>query len=563
MILRTVGSIPETARPAASLLEKHGYSVDGSREIAVKFIEADDKDTVFYRIAAQNGAITVTASTACSFNAAVGYILRNIHNGISDAEVKLGSAFRGSTLRRSTLRDNSFRSVYFANHFHNYYHAAPIDALCEYLEELALYGMSVLSLWFDMHHFTSLDDENAHDMLCRMKALYKKARELGMKTALTHLANEYYSLSPDELKACNEAENGYRSKPGGFYHTELCPSKPEGERLILNALDRLLENLSDVGLDYIMLWPYDQGGCTCDKCAPWGANGFLRLSERSAEIARSRFPDIKIVLSCWRFDIFTDKEWHGLIPKLNESFFADALMVDIGAYIPDELFESAQKVGIDVLSFPEISMHGAVPWGGFGANPYPAMLKAQFDTFKGKIGGCSLYSEGIFEDINKAVCLSLACTPDRDVRDILREYCAYHFGEKAADALCGIIMRLEATLPRSAIDADGNSANYPHKKPTALYRYIIKKPDDVDAIRDEFKMAEKSVSESAKASWRYKILRARVMGDSALLENGGFPGDETDEIFTELVKLFYAENAYYFVSPITKESIFANRGEGV
>ncbi len=38
-------------------------------------------------------------------------------------------------------------------------------------------------------------------------------------------------------------------------------------------------------------------------------------------------------------------------------------------------------------------------------------------------------------------------------------------------------------------------------------------------------------------------------------QNGGLPSDESDEIYV------HAEKAYYFVSPLTKESILANRGE--
>jgi hypothetical protein len=34
-----------------------------------------------------------------------------------------------------------------------------------------------------------------------------------------------------------------------------------------------------ISLGFIVMWPYDQGGCTCSHCAPWGTNGFLKVAE--------------------------------------------------------------------------------------------------------------------------------------------------------------------------------------------------------------------------------------------------------------------------------------------
>ena len=62
---------------------------------------------------------------------------------------------------------------------------------------------------------------------------------------------------------------------------------------------------------------------------------------------------------------------------------------------------------------------------------------------------------------------------------------------------------------------------------------------------------------------RYQLIFARVMGDLALVKNDGVPNSETDAIYSRLVDLYHAEKAYYFVSPITTESIMENRGEGI
>jgi hypothetical protein len=75
-----------------------------------------------------------------------------------------------------------------------------------------------------------------------MICLFKKAKSLGMKTVLTHLSNEYYVGAPQELLAENTVVNGkYKNKLCGYYYTELCPSRQDGEKLLLDSFDALME----------------------------------------------------------------------------------------------------------------------------------------------------------------------------------------------------------------------------------------------------------------------------------------------------------------------------------
>ena len=53
------------------------------------------------------------------------------------------------------------RGMYFATHFYNFYHVAPIEKVYEVIEDLALRGCNNLLVWFDMHHFNSMQDEGA------------------------------------------------------------------------------------------------------------------------------------------------------------------------------------------------------------------------------------------------------------------------------------------------------------------------------------------------------------------------------------------------------------------
>lgn len=536
----------EEFKVAIYLLEKYAKNYPDGKACVVSFFEDTKLPGDAYRVEVKDDSILVYGNTSVSFNAAVGHLVRHQDDSIKSQTVTFNS---------------DFRSVYFANHFYNYYHAAPVEEVCEYIETLALWGQSVLCLWFDMHHFESISSPEASAMLDKMKTLFKKAKSLGMKTSLTRLANEYYVGADKSALAENSADDGrYKFKLSGYYYTELCPSVKAGENLILSSLDEIMESLSSVGLDYIQLWPYDQGGCTCDKCYPWGSNGFYKISKKSARVVKKHFPDAKIILSCWRFGTFTDGEWEGILPLLKEDGdWIDMLMVDIDAYIPDEL----HSLNKPIVSFPEISMYHATPWGGYGANPFPKALSKQFIETNSFCRGGSLYSEGIFEDINKAFALELMRNPYVDPKQTAYEYCGYHFGYEYAEALADILMRLEETLDRKTYRADGSPSDYPVGEVRELHRYHIYNSDNVEEIYKDFKAIDENIPPEIKEDHRYKSIYARVCGDMALLKNGGFPSDESDEIYIPLAKAYHAEKAYYFVSPITRESILANRGEGI
>ncbi|MBQ9132321.1 MAG: hypothetical protein IJX62_07620, partial [Clostridia bacterium] len=535
---------PAKAGSAVYLLRKYVKNTSDGAVMSVTFAEDSACIGDGYRIEVDAERIHVFGNTPVAFNAAVGDLLRHQQTGIQSKTVEFFS---------------DFRSVYFANHFYNYYHSAPVEELCEYLESLALWGETTLSLWFDMHHFTSISDPHAQAMIQRMVRLFEKARSLGMKTSLTRLTNEYYVGAPKHLLAENTVVPGrYKSKLCGYYYTELCPSNTEGEALLLESFEELLGCFSEVGLDCIMLWPYDQGGCTCEKCYPWGSNGFWRIAQKHAAIAKKIFPKLKIIFSCWRFDHFTDGEWDTVIPRLQrEGEWIDGVMIDINAQLPEEM----GKIGKPIVSFPEISMYRATPWGGFGANPFPEALRRQFQRTKSFCRGGALYSEGIFEDINKAVALTLMRDPDVDVGDTVLEYCNYHFGTKHGKALADIVMRLENTLSRTTYLANGRACDYPSGKPEGLHRYAIKQTDDVEGIANDMAVIDASLPDNVKKQWRYQQIYRRALGDAALLKNGGVPGEESDRILSGLIPLYHDENAFFFVSPLTRETVMKNKGE--
>ena len=234
-------------------------------------------------------------------------------------------------------------------------------------------------------------------------------------------------------------------------------------------------------------------------------------------------------------------------------------MVDIYAQLSAEL----PSVGKPIVSFPEISMYRATPWGGFGANPFPKALGAQFQNTKSFCRGGALYSEGIFEDVNKAVALELMRDSDVAPEDTVLEYCTYHFGREYADALTDIVLRSEEILKRATYLSSGARNDSPSGKPEALHTFVIRNSEPVEGLARDLSNIHQTLPSEVRENWRYQQIFARVLGDAALVKNNGVPNAETDGIFSKLIPIYHAENAYYFVCPVTRDSIMENRGEGV
>src|SRR5690606_31119210 len=80
------------------------------------------------------------------------------------------------------------RGIYFATHFGNWYCHAPLAEVRTYLEDLALWGLNELLVWFDISHYHTL--EEGRPMLERLAAFESYARDVGMRTGRITVSNE-------------------------------------------------------------------------------------------------------------------------------------------------------------------------------------------------------------------------------------------------------------------------------------------------------------------------------------------------------------------------------------
>jgi len=439
--------------------------------------------------------------------------------------------FTPGTWRGTSVPQKPVRGVYFATHFHNFYHDAPAGDVQRYVEDLGLWGYNTLVVWYDMHHFDGADDPRAVAFRDRLHLILAAAKRIGIDVGLLVIANEAYGNSPSALRSDPSAQRG------GWYDCSVCPSKPDGMKYILDILGREFDWCANLNPRYVCIWPYDQGGCGCARCRPWGSNGFLRIAEQVAVLARHKLPGTKIILSTWLFD---ESEWQGL----NKAFTGKKPFPD---YIMAEGTAWSIPAGLPMLGFPEISMHETFPWGGFGATPLPRRAEQQWDIIRHVSSGGFPYSEGIFEDITKAVIGQLYWN-DRPAEETVREYVAFEYSPEVVTNVSNVIATLEQNhhmrwWPDELKGIKLTMNWFPS-------RGIKPQPDP--GAEEAYKIVQsvdRMLSPQARKAWRWRQLYLRTLLDAELKANGGKPNDRCKEAFAELIRIYHAENADPVVRP--------------
>jgi hypothetical protein len=442
------------------------------------------------------------------------------------------------------------RVIYFATHFQNYYQVAPIEEVKQYVEDLSLWGVNGLLVWFGMEEFTGIDDPKAQAMLERLRALLKTAKDLGLNACLGSITNDGYKNSPVSLRAEDSTVGraGYHTEIGGnrIYNLgqELCPSKPGVPEMEMGYMREKFEAFKSVGLDYWFFAPYDNGGCTCSKCSPWGINGYLRTAEPLARDYRRAFPNGKVILSVWYFDRWAYGEWEGITAKFNEKKpdWVDYIMADNFEEFPRYPLDHGSPGGLPMLNFPDISMWGQNPWGGYGANPQPGRLQDRWNITREKLSGGSPYSEGIYEDLNKVICAQLYWSPDRPAMETVKDYIAFEFSPQVVDDISQVVTIFEK--------------NHLHKeflKENQSYKSLNENTIGESAVTayQLMEQADTKLTPQALRSWRWRLFHVRATIDNELYRDKSFQA--RDEVFQqahdELIAITHAQNAWSMMVP--------------
>lgn len=451
--------------------------------------------------------------------------------------------FRPSAWRGTSIPDGSVRGMYFATHFHNWYHQASAAEISVYMEDLALWGVNAVMAVFPMINLQDWNDPEAEPAMAMLHTYAKVAHGLGLQF-VTGINNTMFIGAPKEIRAARLPDPLGRRGNSGH---PICPSNPEGHAYLMENAAKLFERLSDVGLDVLCHWPYDEGGCSCPQCAPWGCNGYLKLSRDLTELGRSYFPNLKTILSTWMFDTPPEGEWQGLTDALaKDEAWIDYILADAHEDYPTYPLDAGVPGKRPLLNFPEISMWGNSPWGGVGANPLPGRFQCLWDQVKHVVEGGFPYSEGIYEDMNKAVVAQFYWNRQLPARATLAEYIAYEFGERAADDVLAVVDILEDSASRS------------YRKQAVDVAQVLRAGELADAVNAR-------LPEWAKKNWRWEILHLRAVLDRERFGGGGLDTPAAQAALTRLIAIYHAQMEtddpyHHRVRPPLKRAV-SRRGE--
>lgn len=348
------------------------------------------------RSAGGDVSISIAGGDARGVYYGVGKLLRGSTFGPSF----IPSSWRGHS---SPVAPNGFRAMYLATHLQNFYQAAPIEEVQTYIQDLALWGANTVTLVLPWEEFDSFSDPKLKQQLKMMVKLFKVAQETGLNVGLVAASNQGFNSRPQNIKACYPLPDDHFGEFNAGM-PQVSVVKPGGVGYLLNNYRQLFRLFSKAGvtLDFWVAWPYDEGGsaCTVDGVSewPWGAVGFPNITHQVALAAKQVFPSMRTIVSTWGFDRPESNEFAGLDSYIKQNPGAfDFTMADSNTDFPAWPVQHRHGPGeLPLLNFPEISMWGRTPWGGFGANPMPSRFQRLWEQAGELLSGGMPYSEGIY-----------------------------------------------------------------------------------------------------------------------------------------------------------------------
>jgi len=394
------------------------------------------------------------------------------------------------------------------------------DQLRYLLEEWAVWGYNVVVMRHVMHAYRSdfrVDPNGAGSIaLRRHQMLARLCAEFGMKVGLVTVANNaYQDRAMVDLRATDPVDDIRR----GASPTLLCPSTHQGRAYLLDDREHLFRDVHPV--DVLWLWPFDPGGCWCERCSPW-VKTFLGLAQ---EIARSlkRYHSRSQAYIHTRW--FLAEEFDLLDEYLeSEPDWLDGIVLDEfdarrGQRSLAELKRLAARFHpqTKVIFSPAISMtpfsvneeRTCCEQGRLGANPRVSQIFSQYSQLASCLSSVVPMSETMGDDLAKAACVRWGWTQPQRAEDVIDEYWNWHFNIKTDAGL-----ELTRCLDLNPTHGDEGRVAAEEKAAEALSRQLS--PGD-------------------RESWRWQTFEARVRLDG-ILSQTTLLDDELSELKSELKK---------------------------
>ena len=445
-----------------------------------------------FRLTDIAGGILITGADFLALMYGAGQFLHKSHY---QAEGMIPTAWRGESVPAT-----SKRMIFFAQHFYNWYQRCTAEEILEHIEDLVLWGINGVVSVFSCLNLTSWEDPNLAELVDLFHKTLSAARALKLKIGIEYSNVDF--MVPNKAVA---ADKKYMISQTGNL---VCPSTEEGFAYYQWMLSKILDYTDEFGgLDFITIWSYDEGGCSCDKCWPWGGRGFYNMAHRISKYIKERYPKIEIWLATWYLGRHAERqkdEWPMLYQRLQEDAakgddWADYLLLETRDDYPAVFYpvEHGQPTAhTKLLTFPDVSMCGVTPWGAFGAICTPKLMKRQEAPFAPHCDGGYLYTEGIFDDINKVITLGLYWDRNRPTEETLTDYCGYEYKGIDPEDFIRLV---------DLIDISQLNVNRFDRKPCNLA--------DADAAWELAQKINEGAAQETKTYWRWRIVYIRAYLD--------------------------------------------------
>ncbi len=403
------------------------------------------------------------------------------------------------------------RECYCPAHFGNSYEAMWPREMAAYLGELKWWGFNRYGDWItttDVCNPYASDAfwDLAKEQLDRKKKAFRAAQELGLKLNLIVTPNHVYL---DQLRPHYAAKKEKR-----IFGQLICPSHDEGRKIIRENFEHWFGDFaaSGIRLSAFTAFAYDYGGCGCEKCKPWILT-FVRLMKEIHAIAERHHPGIEPWFCSW----WWTPEEHALVndwAAKEAPGWLKGITLHI-EYGQTKFKDVAVPAGCRKLAFVHAgygdNKNARDIYAKWGPVLAPARLPATLAGIAAQgADGFQVYSEGVFDDCNKALLAGLASGKFPEPALVLQNYAQRYF----------------AATP----DETGRWAQW-------MIPWGDRTKVDLAAAREQWN----SLSRSAKPSWRLDHWRSKMELES-LDRQIGWPAEKdwTPEKLV-LVDKFWAE----------------------
>jgi hypothetical protein len=334
----------------------------------------------------------------------------------------------GLLTRAAPAAEAPFCELYAVGHFGNWYEVAGVNQMRQVLSEAKHWGYNRYADWFDtidcVDPFAGDPQYSLGNALWDLKRVhFRTAQSLGLATDLVITPNHVYR---DQLKPEWLAKHGSR-----IQGQLICPHQLGAREAILRNYTNLFADLSKAGVNLTAInsAPYDYGGCACERCKPWILT-FAQLTLDIHKIARTYHPRVELHFIGW----WWSAEEHKLFAQWMDEH-APGVAVSMALHIPYDktsvadvpLPKGCRKHAFVHIGYPDRSTPRDI-YAKTGPVVAPKRLADTVRDLRAEsVTGVMAYSEGIYDDVNRAPLGGLFTGQQQTSREVLEAYARRYF----------------------------------------------------------------------------------------------------------------------------------------